>query len=282
MLTTTADLLNQARLGRYSIGAFNVYCLEQAHGVVNAAVTLQSPVILQLLPKALDIQGAALIKLCLEVGRNAAVPVAVHLDHCTSETTIGSALAAGVSSVMADGSHLPYADNIAFTRQIIRKADRYEAGVESELGRLTGTEDGMSVEAYESQLTDPAQAADFVEQTRTDALAVCIGNIHGTYPRPPELDFDRLEQINRRVTIPLVLHGTSGLADDVIRRCIDAGICKFNVNTELREAYLAAAGDYLVQTTGPELVDLIHAVTEAVKDPVQSKIDLFGSVGKAD
>lgn len=281
MLANTGQLLTHARQGGYSIGAFNVYNLEEAIAVVNVAESLESPVILQMLPKALEIGGRPLIKLCLEAGRSAAVPVSVHLDHCASEGVIDQALAGGMLSIMADGSHLPYEENIRFTRRVVDLADRCGGVVEAELGRLTGSEDGLTVDQKEAQLTDPDQAAAFVGQTGVAALAVCIGNVHGRYTRRPELDFERLEAIGQRVLLPLVLHGTSGLPDAMILESTRRGVCKFNVNTELRQAYIRSAKEYLAAVAAPELVDLMQVVIEGVKQPVQSKMELFGSVGKA-
>lgn len=280
MLIATAQLLQQAREGRYAVGAFNIYHLEGVQAVIGAARELESPVILQLLPKALELGGTPLIALCLEAGRSASVPVAVHLDHCASEQIIRTALAAGISSVMADGSHLPYQDNLAFTRKIANLARDQGCSVEAELGRLSGTEDGLTVAAYEAHLTDPNQAADFVEKTGIDALAVCIGNVHGAYTLEPSLDFDRLDAIRKRVSIPLVLHGTSGLPDEMIRRLIRLGVSKFNINTELRAACVQAARTYLNGTEKPELIELMGVEIEAIKAPVRAKMKLFGSEGK--
>ncbi len=280
MLTNTYDLMNKARMGGYSVGAFNVYNLEEVRGVIVAAEELASPVILQMLPSAIDLVGVGLVKLCLAAAHEAQVPVAVHLDHCTSAETIRSALEAGLTSVMADGSHLNFEGNLAFTREMVTLAKRHGGVVEGELGRLTGCEEDWIVEAYEACLTDPAQAEEFVIQTGVAALAVCIGNVHGRYPSEPDLDFERLDAIGRRFSIPLVLHGTSGLPDGMIRRAIELGVCKFNVNTELREAYLSEASQYL-SSEEAELTGLIRMVIQAVSKPVKEKISLFGSEGKA-
>lgn len=182
---------------------------------------------------------------------------------------------------MADGSRLEYAENLAFTREMATLARAAGRSVEGELGRLSGSEDGLSVSEIEARLTDPDQAAEFVAETGVDALAVCIGNAHGAYSQTPALDFDRLEAIGRRLSVPLVLHGTSGLPDDAIRRSIASGVCKFNVNTELRSACLAAAGDYLKGSETPELVRLMAVEIDAMKAPVKAKIRLFGSSGAA-
>ena len=280
MLVSTLELLNQARQEGYGVGAFNVYNLEEVQAVIETAENMHSPAILQMLPSALELGGTALIKLCLEAGRWASVPISVHLDHCSFEPHIRRALGAGISSVMADGSQYAYEKNIEFTRHAVQLARRTGAMVEAELGRLSGTEDGMTVTEYEARLTQPEQAADFVDRSGAKALAVCIGNIHGRYRRTPELDFDRLKAIGRKVNVPLVLHGTSGLPDEMVRRAISFGICKFNVNTELRQAYLTSAKAYLGDAGKAELTDLMRSVIDGVKAPVSAKLALFGSVGK--
>jgi tagatose 1,6-diphosphate aldolase GatY/KbaY len=281
MLISTRRLLQEARRGGYAVGAFNVYTLEGVRAVTAAAEALQSPVMLQVLPRALELGGRPLIALCRTACQTADVPMAVHLDHCPSEDIIDRALEAGISSVMADGSHLDFDANIAFTARIAANARRRGCAVEAELGRLSGNEDGLTVAAYEARLTDPDQAAAFVGRTGVDALAVCIGNVHGRYREPPALDFDRLKALRRRLAVPLVLHGTSGLPDAMIKHAIAAGACKFNVNTELREAGLQAAQSYLTASGNKELVDLMATVIHAMQDPVMAKIRLFGSAGHA-
>ena len=281
MLVPTLELLETARSGAFAIGAFNIYTLEGVRAVVAAAEAAASPAILQVLPKALELGGSAFITLCRSSAHHATVPMAVQLDHCADPAVIQSALDAGISSVMADGSHLPYAENLAFTRQMTDLAHGAGTMLEAELGRLSGKEDDWEVDAREACLTDPEQAIDFVSRTEADALAVCIGNVHGKYTRPPELDFDRLAAIAQRVSLPLVLHGTSGLPDELVSRSISHGICKFNVNTELRQAAVSAAAAYLGSHEAPELIGLMNAQIEAMQVPIREKLTLFGSVGQA-
>jgi tagatose 1,6-diphosphate aldolase GatY/KbaY len=207
---------------------------------------------LQLHPGAMQHGGQPLVALCLAAAQAATVPVMVHLDHSNSSAAIQEALAAGITSVMADGSHLPYDDNVAFTQMIVAMAHRHQAIVEAELGRLTGTEDGLTVPEYEARFTDPVQAADFVARTGVDALAICIGNVHGRYRREPCLDFDRLAALQRSVPVPLVLHGASGLPEAMVRQAITLGVHKFNVNTEVREAYVEALRDCLQAAGTPD------------------------------
>jgi tagatose 1,6-diphosphate aldolase GatY/KbaY len=279
MLSTTIELMKAARENGYALGAFNVYNLEGVRAVGAAAEMEHSPAIVQIHPSALRHGGIPLVALCLAAAREASVPMAVHLDHSSSPDDIRAALAAGVTSIMADGSGLTYAGNVAFTREMADLTHKHEGTVEAELGRLAGTEDGLTLEEYEARLTNPDQAADFVAQTGTDALAVCIGNIHGRYRAEPRLDFDRLDAIRKAVSVPLVLHGASGLPEEMVSRSIELGVCKFNVNTELREAYLGALRDHLAES--PDLLALMQRAIDAMKGVVRAKLQLFGSAGKA-
>jgi tagatose 1,6-diphosphate aldolase GatY/KbaY len=280
MLTSTTELLRAAMAGGYAIGAFNVYNLEGVRAVISAAEAQRSPVMLQLHPGALQHGGQPLVALCLAAAQAATVPVTVHLDHSTAPAAIEAALQAGVTSVMADGSHLSYEDNLTFTRTMVTLAHARQAVVEAELGRLTGTEDGLTVPEYEAKFTAPTQAADFVAQTGIDALAVCIGNVHGQYRSEPRLDFDRLATIQRTVSVPLVLHGASGLPETMVRQSIALGVRKFNVNTEVREAYVEALRNCLQTTGAPDVLDLMRQAELAMQAVVAAKLQLFGSVGK--
>jgi tagatose 1,6-diphosphate aldolase GatY/KbaY len=282
MLISTIELLNAARVGGYAVGAFNVYNLEGARAVVAAAEAEHSPAMLQILPTALRHGGPPLVALCLAAAQEASVPMSVHLDHSASAENIRAALGAGLTSVMADGSHLPYTDNVAFTLQMAELVHQQGGSVEAELGRLTGTEDGLTVPEYEAKLTNPGEAADFVAQTGIDALAVCIGNVHGRYRGEPRLDFERLDAIRNTVAVPLVLHGASGLPEEMVRRSIELGVCKFNVNTEVRAAYVGALRDRLESPDSPDLLDLMQGAIAAMQAAVSAKLQLFGSVEKAE
>lgn len=279
-MISTGELLRRARAGKYAIGAFNVYNSEGVTAVIRAAEELDSPVILQVLPSALALGGMPIVALCRAAAKTSRIPAAVHLDHCPDEQLILSTLENKISSVMADGSKLPFADNIAFTRKITEQAHEVGAEVEGELGCLSGSEDGMSIYEYEEQLTRPDQAKEFVRQTNVSALAVCIGNRHGKYLRPPKLDFPRLEAIAKEVVIPLVLHGTSGLQDDLVARAISCGVCKFNVNTEIRTAYLETCANSF-KGGSVELVDLMASVISAMKEKISAQILRFGSTHAA-
>ncbi|MCT7948676.1 class II fructose-bisphosphate aldolase [Ancylothrix sp. C2] len=281
MLTSTGELLETARRNLYAIGAFNVYNLEGVQAVIDAAEALQSPAMLQIHPSSLAHGGSALIALCLEAARTAKVPMSVHLDHSNSEKDIRAALEAGMPSIMADGSHLPYEQNLIFTREMTKLAHSKGAIVEAEIGRISGTEDELSVEEKEAKMTDPDQAVEFVRQTKVDALAVTIGNVHGEYKSEPRLDFDRLAKIRKLIDVPLVLHGASGLPEHMISRSIQLGVSKFNVNTEVRKAYVEALKESFNPQKSPDLLKVMKSATTAMQEIISNKLEIFGSVGKS-
>ncbi|OKH51291.1 tagatose-bisphosphate aldolase [Calothrix sp. HK-06] len=281
MLASTRDLLETARRNVYAIGAFNIYNLEGVKAVVQAAETLASPAMLQIHPGSLKFGGTALVSLCMEAARTSKVPISVHLDHSTSASAIQQALNAGMTSVMADGSPLPYTENLTFTKQMTELAHSRGAAVEAEIGRISGSEDGMTVEEKEALMTDPDQAVEFVAATKVDFLAVTIGNVHGEYKSKPRLDFPRLVRIRKNIDIPLVLHGASGLPPEMISKSIELGVCKFNVNTEVRQAYVQNLKKDLSTSKSPDLVDLMQNAISAMQSVISEKIHLFGSAGKA-
>jgi tagatose 1,6-diphosphate aldolase GatY/KbaY len=281
MLSSTRELLETARRNAYAIGAFNVYNLEGVKAVLNAAEAANSPAMLQLHPSALKYGKSPLIALCLEAARTSTVPVSVHLDHSTSQTDINQALDSGLRSIMADGSPLSYEENLKFTREMTQLAHVYGAVVEAEIGRISGTEDGLTIAEKEAKMTDPQQAVEFVRATQVDALAVTIGNVHGEYKSPLRLDFARLERIRNLISIPLVLHGASGLPEEMISQSIALGVCKFNVNTEVRQAYLQAMREEMCAIGTKDLLDVAREAIAAMQATIASKLHLFGSVGKA-
>ena len=182
---------------------------------------------------------------------------------------------------MADGSHLAYAENVVFSRAMANLAHAQSATIEAELGRLAGTEDDLTVEAYAAHLTDPQQAREFVVATGIDALAVCVGNVHGRYVGEPHLDFERLAAVRRLAPVPLVLHGASGLPAALVQRAIALGVCKFNVNTELREAYLLSCRRILANSPSADLLEMLQAAVVDMQAVVATKLRLFGSANRA-
>ena len=243
-LVNMKDLLLKAQEGNYAVGSFSVANMEMILGIVRAAEEMNSPIILQIAEvrlnhSPLEIIGPAM----LAAAKNAKVPVAVHLDHGTSLGCIEKALELGFTSVMFDGSHLPFEENVRMTKEVIAMAEKYGAAVEAEIGCVGGSEDGSVDIAM--RCTSPAQAEQFSRETGVDALAIAIGNAHGFYKEAPELRFDILEDVASTVSVPLVLHGGTGIADEDFVRCHQKGIKKINIATatfaaaesKVREAY---------------------------------------------
>ncbi|KAG8076277.1 hypothetical protein GUJ93_ZPchr0006g44432 [Zizania palustris] len=278
--SSAKELLYNAEKGGYAIGAFNVYNLEGIDAVVSAAEAERSPAILQVHPSALKQGGVPLVSCCIAAAEHASVPITVHYDHGTSKSDLLQALEMGFDSVMVDGSHLPLGKNILYTKSISSLAHSKGMLVEAELGRLSGTEDGLTVEEYEARFTDVAQAGEFIDETGIDSLAVCIGNVHGKYPPSgPNLRFDLLEELRALTTkkgVSLVLHGASGLPRELVKECIALGVRKFNVNTEVRNSYMES-----LKRPEKDLIHVMASATEAMKAVVSEKMRLFGSSGKA-
>ncbi|KAJ6411242.1 hypothetical protein OIU84_007914 [Salix udensis] len=279
-LSSTKELLLNAERGGYAVGAFNVYNMEGAEAVVAAAEEENSPAILQIHPSALKQGGIPLVACCVSAAEKANVPITVHFDHGTSKQELVEALDLGFDSLMVDGSHLSLKDNIAYTKYISLLAHSKNMLVEAELGRLSGTEDDLTVEDYEARLTDVNQAEEFIDETGIDALAVCIGNVHGKYPASgPNLRLDLLKDLHAlssKKGVFLVLHGASGLSEELIKASIQRGVTKFNVNTEVRKAYMNS-----LSNPKQDLVHVMASAKEAMKAVVAEKMRLFGSSGKA-
>ena len=280
MLMNTLELLQEARRRGVAIGAFNTYNLELTRAIIGAAEKLGQPIILQLGVQVIRAGGEPLAVATLVAARAARVPVAVHLDHCADIGLIEACFAWGFSSALADGSCLPFAENMAFTKRAVELAVRYGGTIEAELGYLAGTEDGVTVEARESSLTDPTQAHEFITSTGAAMLAISIGNAHGYVPVSPPLDFERLAQIAAQVDVPLVLHGASGISREDIQHAIHMGIAKLNVNTEVRAAFLRAIAGWGVRVgpepdlrkKGQDLLDLMQEAMAAAQGVVEQTI----------
>uniref|UniRef100_A0A453RAT3 Ketose-bisphosphate aldolase class-II family protein n=1 Tax=Aegilops tauschii subsp. strangulata TaxID=200361 RepID=A0A453RAT3_AEGTS len=262
--SSTKELLLNAEKSGYAVGAFNVYNLEGIEAVIAAAEAEESPAILQVHPSSLKQGGVPLVACCIAAAERANVPITVHYDHGADKHDLLGALEMGFDSVMVDGSHLTLEENILYTKNISSLAHAEGMLVEAELGRLSGTEDGLTVEEYEARFTDIAQAEQFIDETGIDALAVCIGNVHGKYPPSgPNLRLDLLKEL-RALTmkkgVSLVLHGASGLPHELVKECIDLGVRKFNVNTEVRNSYLQS-----LKKPEKDLVQVMASAKEAMK-----------------
>ena len=277
MLAKTSNILAKASAGGYAVGAFNVYNMEGALAVAEASESTSMPAIIQLHPGSLNRGGDVLLSLCLAAAESTSTLMSVHLDHCDDVAHITGALDIGVNSIMVDGSKLDYLGNVNFTKNITRQIHSAGGFSEAELGRLSGTEDGLTVPEYEEKLTDPRQAKEFVDSTKVDSLAVCIGNVHGKYIGEPNLDFERLKSIGDNLNVPLVIHGGSGLPEWMVEKCVDLGVRKFNVNTEVRTAYIEKIVE-LTEYAGTELTDLISDSINAMRDVISTKIKQFAGI----
>ncbi len=281
-LVTTNEMLKKAQEEHYAVGAFNVENMEMVMAVIKAAEEMNSPVIMQTTPSTVKYAGLdyylANVKTAAERSK---VPVAMHLDHGSSFWLAMQALRTGYTSIMIDGSHESFEDNIALTSRVAQACAPSGISVEAELGKVGGKEDDLDG-GDENPYTDPQQAKEFAERTGVTSLAVAIGTAHGLYKGTPKLDFDRLTEIREVVSIPLVLHGASGVPDEAVRESIKRGICKVNFATELRIAFSDGIKEYLA--ANPDAFDPkkygavgMQHVTELVKQ----KIGVCGSEGKA-
>lgn len=243
-LVNTKQMLLDAQKNHYAIGAFNVENMEMMQAVITAAELEKLPVILQTTPSTLKYADTSVFAAMAEaMAKKASVPVAMHLDHGSSFELCKKAALDGYTSLMIDGSKLPLEENIELAKRVVElaKAQAFAPTVEAELGKLGGKEDDLEVKDGEDMCTDPQEAIEFVEKSGVDSLAVAIGTAHGFYKGTPKLEFERLAAIRDAVSVPLVLHGSSGVPDKDVKKAITLGVCKVNFATELRVAYTEAA-----------------------------------------
>lgn len=275
-LVTLKDLVLRADKENKAVGAFSVGNMEMVMGAVKAAEDANEPIILQiaekrLLNSPLDLMGPMMVS----AAENAKVDIAVHLDHGLTLDCIDKALECGFTSVMLDASLLPFNENIAMTKKVIEKAEKYGASVEAELGVVGGNE-GDTAE-HKILCTDPESANTFVNETGVDALAVAIGNAHGNYPVLPELRFDILEQINNTVNCPLVLHGGTGITDEMFRHAVSLGIRKINIATASFDALARYAKNYSDSVAVSDYFTLSSEMAKGVYENVLRHIKIFSN-----
>lgn len=282
-LVPMSVLLQDAQKDGYAVGAFNTNNLEIVQGIIEAAQEMEAPVILQASQGAIKYAGLDyIVAMVRAAAQQVSVPIALHLDHGTSFEQAARCIRAGFSSVMFDGSKHPFAENLAMTKEVARMARPVGVSVEGELGKIGGAEDDIQVDEAAALMTVPEEAREFSQESGVDALAVAIGTAHGPYKGEPRLDFNRLKAIRSMVDVPLVLHGASGVPEAAIVKCIDLGICKINIDTDLRQAFTAAVKQVLAEN--PAEYDprkLLGPARQALKEVVKSKITLFGTAGKA-
>lgn len=277
MLVTTKKMLLEAQKNHYAVGAFNVENMEMVQAVIAAAEEMHSPIIIQTTPSTLKYASPELYLANVKALANKAeVPIAIHLDHGNSFELAMQTFRCGYTSIMIDGSQKPFEENIALTSAVVRAAHAANISVEAELGTVGGKED--SLDNGEGGYTDPSKAKEFVERSGCDSLAVAIGTAHGVYKHAPKLDLNRLSAIREAVDIPLVLHGTSGVDDEVVKECVQRGICKVNYATDLRIAYTRGVKEVLAEN--PDTIDPKKYGArgrEYVKQYVMEKMQVVGS-----
>ena len=314
-LVTTTDMFKKAYEGGYAIGAFNVNNMEIVQGIVDAAAGLDSPVILQASAGARKYAKPSYLKYLVEAAIEDAalsghdIPVALHLDHGADFDICKSCIDNGFTSVMIDGSSLPYEENIEVAKRVADYAHERGVVVEAELGQLAGIEDDVNVDAANASFTDPDQVEDFVTKTGVDSLAIAIGTSHGAFKfkpgQKPQLRFDILEEVAKRLpNFPIVLHGSSsvnqeyvkiiqenggqladaiGIPEEMLRQAATMAVCKINIDSDLRLAMTAGVREHLMKN--PSHFDPRQYLGDGrqyVKDLVSHKItDVLGSNGKA-
>ena len=279
-LVTSKKMLLDAQKGGYAVGAFNVENMEMVKAVIAAAEELNAPVMLQTTPSTVKYGSLETYAAIIAAeAKKATVPVCLHLDHGNSYELAMAAIEAGYSSVMIDGSHESLENNIAITKKVVEDAEKKEIPVEAELGKVGGKEDDLEAEA--DMNTDPIEAKQFVDRTRVSSLAIAIGTAHGFYAGTPVLDKERVSEIKALVSVPLVLHGASGLSNEEIKECVNRGMCKVNFATELRVAYTDAVKRLLEEkpeTFDPKKIGEVGML--AVKELAVNRMKVCGCVNK--
>jgi fructose-bisphosphate aldolase class II len=283
MLISMKELLKPTRQQGFAIGAFNVADSCFVRAVVEEAEATGTPAIISIHPSEHDFLGDAFFSYVRDIALRSPVPFALHLDHGASVEHVLRAIQCGFTSVMIDGSLLPYEENLALTQEVVGLAHAVGVSVEAELGTIGQT--GTSVEGGVSQVTytDPAQARDFIIRTGVDTLAVAIGTAHGIYPKgiQPELQMDILRDIAGRVDIPLVLHGGSANPDAEIAESVTYGVGKINISSDMKHAYFQKVREILAQETWWDPNVIYPGAIDAARNVIRHKMQLFGSTGKA-
>lgn len=283
MLINMKEMLEIAQKNQFAVPAFNIGSGQILTAVVQSAEKMQSPVILAIHPDELSFLGDSFAAACIAEANASKVPMVIHLDHGGSFEQVMRAIQCGFTSVMIDGSHLPYEDNIKIAKAVVAAAHPIQVSVEAELGTIGTT--GTSAEGGANKIiyTDPDLAKDFVEKTGIDTLAVAIGTAHGIYPKgmKPELKLELLKEIRETVTIPLVLHGGSSNPDEEIAESVKIGISKINISSDVKAAYYKKVRQVLKENEGWYEPNAIYPpCIAAAREVIEFKMNLFNSVDK--
>ena len=282
-LVSMKEMLIKAREGHYAVGQFNINNLEWTEAILDEVQALNAPVILGVSEGAAKYMGgwlvvSAMVKAYIK-SKNITVPVALHVDHGSSFEVVKAAIDAGFSSVMIDASHFPFEENIEITKKVVEYAHAKGVSVEAELGRVGGQEDHV---VAETMYADPEECRILVEKTGIDCLAPALGSVHGPYHGEPKLGFDEMAYINDLLKMPLVLHGGSGIPDEQLRKAIDRGTAKINVNTESQQAWTAIVREVLEKDKNVyDPRKIIGPGKEGIKNVVRAKCEVFGCINKA-
>jgi len=286
-LVTTKEMLKKAQKGRYAVGAFNANNMEIIQAIIETAEEEKAPAILQASQGAIEYAGldniVAMVKVMAE---KVTVPIALHLDHGTDYYQNIKCLRAGFTSLMFDGSKLPFEENVKITKKVVEMAHACDIPVEAELGQIgkmgDSDEPGVALEKVKETMADPYEAAKFVELTKIDFLAAAVGTIHGCRTPFAKLDIPRIEKIRELTDVPLVLHGASGVNDEEVRKGISAGICKINIDTRIRMIFTKKIREIIKMN--PQEIDprkLLGPAREVAKEVIRERMRVFGCSGKA-
>ncbi len=282
-LVSMNEFLPKAKAGKFAVGQFNMNNLEFAQAITDAAIEEKSPFIFGVSEGALKYMGMEYtVAIAQAAAQKSGLPIALHLDHGSSFEVAMACIRAGFSSVMFDGSHHSYEDNIRLTKEVVRAAHAMGVSVEGELGTIGGVEDDISVDEANAALAKPEEAIRFYEETGVDCLAIAVGTAHGMYKGEVKIHYDIIKEVVAKIPVPVVLHGGSGVPDEMIREAIQAGVGKINVNTENQVACTEAIREVLGKDA--KVYDPRKYLTparNAMKEVVKEKIRLFGSSNQA-
>ena len=276
-------MLGKAADGAYAVGAFNILDYNSTKAVVLAAEEENAPVIIQTSAKTVIFWGtSAIISWVSQLAGSSSVPIALHLDHCKDLDLIAECIESGWTSVMIDASSKPFEENLALSQQVVEMARPRDVTVEAELGAIVGVEDDIHVKEQDAHLADSQQSIQFCKQVGPDCFAPAIGTAHGVYKGEPKIAYDLLEEVAAKTAVPIALHGGTGLADEVFRKCISLGCAKVNISTQLKYAFIDGFVDYYnANNTQYNPLKVIEAQFNQLMPGIIEKIKLFGSSGKA-
>lgn len=286
-LVTTKEMLKKAQKGRYAVGAFNANNMEIIQAIIETAEEEKAPAILQASQGAIEYAGLdSIVAMVKVMAEKVTVPIALHLDHGTDYYQNIKCLRAGFTSLMFDGSKLPFEENVKITKKVVEMAHTCGIPVEAELGQIgkmgDSDEPGVALEKVKETMADPYEAAKFVELTKIDFLAAAVGTIHGCRTPFAKLDIPRIEKIRELTDVPLVLHGASGVNDEEVRKGISAGICKINIDTRIRMIFTKKIREIIKMN--PQEIDprkLLGPAREVAKEVIRERMRVFGCSGKA-